>query len=270
LLDPSLKGKTRAEMGLKEFTRTEIHSNLMGIPITINEEVIGRACRRKVEGSFQWNLNPITSVWKATICKFEKVNLPRYIFSHMIWALRESQQNNRSSIPYGGLLSEIFYQGRILNTLKTISAVSDDQLGTMVRKYINANTLKSMKLVKEVKKLKTGLKESVIVFDLMEEFPPISKEDHPVVIAKYVAWYFKEAGIALNIDQLPDTLGGAPLRIASKKRKLNNNTSEAVEGEASEPKSKKPKQSQKASKVKVESALPSIQEEQVELEPSRF
>ena len=42
-LDPSLKRKTRSEMGLKEFTRMEIRSNLMGIPITINEEIIGRA-----------------------------------------------------------------------------------------------------------------------------------------------------------------------------------------------------------------------------------
>ena len=67
LLDPSLKGKTRAEMGLKEFTRTEIRSNLMGIPITINEEIIGRACRRKVEGAFQWDLNSKTSICKETV-----------------------------------------------------------------------------------------------------------------------------------------------------------------------------------------------------------
>ena len=171
-------------MGLKEFTRTEIRSNLMGIPITINEEIIGRACRRKVEGVFQWDLNSKTSIWKETVVdtlfngnpvgkysdmqkehkvlqklmqacflpkaggvdtlsldhkvflhyfvKFDKVNLPRYIFSHMIWALKESQDKGRSSIPYGRLLSKIFYQGGILNTLQIIGAISDDQLGTMV------------------------------------------------------------------------------------------------------------------------------------------
>jgi len=48
-------------MGLKEFTRTEIRSNIMGIPITITEEVIGSAARRDFEGSFQWNLNKKTS-----------------------------------------------------------------------------------------------------------------------------------------------------------------------------------------------------------------
>jgi len=34
LLNPNLKGKSRAEMGLKEFKRTEIRSNVMGIPVT--------------------------------------------------------------------------------------------------------------------------------------------------------------------------------------------------------------------------------------------
>lgn len=108
----------------------------MGIPITMNEEIIGRACRREVEDSFQWNLNNKKSPWKEIvnkslfngknkgnycdmqkehkvlhklmqecfltkvggvdtlsldhkvflhfIVKHDKVNMPRYIFSHMI------------------------------------------------------------------------------------------------------------------------------------------------------------------------------------------
>jgi len=39
----------------------------MGIRITITEEVIGKAYRRDVDGSFQWNLNKKSSPWKATI-----------------------------------------------------------------------------------------------------------------------------------------------------------------------------------------------------------
>jgi len=53
LIDPSLEGKTREVLGLKKFIRTEIRSNIMGIPITITEEVIARACRRNAEGAFQ-------------------------------------------------------------------------------------------------------------------------------------------------------------------------------------------------------------------------
>jgi len=204
--------------------------------------------------------------------KFDQVNLPRYIFSQMIWALKESQDKGRSSIPYGRLLSKIFYQGGILNTLQTIGAVSHDQLGTMVGSYINAKTLKSMRLIKKVEKLESDLTESMIVSDLMDDFPLISKEDHPVVIAEYAVWYYKETGIALNIDQLPDTLGGAPLRIASKKKKSNKRASEAVDiEEASEPKKKK---ANKAKDVYQEQAtgsdVQSIQDEVQDLEPVKI
>jgi len=48
--DPSLRGKTRKEMGLESFRQTEIRSSVMGIPITITEEVIAKACRVAAEG----------------------------------------------------------------------------------------------------------------------------------------------------------------------------------------------------------------------------
>jgi len=40
LIDPTLGGKSREELGLKPCTRTEIRSRIMGIPITITKEVI--------------------------------------------------------------------------------------------------------------------------------------------------------------------------------------------------------------------------------------
>ena len=53
--DPSLKGKTRQEMGLNSFKQIEIRSSVMGIPITITEEVIAVACRVTATGRFCWN-----------------------------------------------------------------------------------------------------------------------------------------------------------------------------------------------------------------------
>ena len=55
--DPSLKGKTRKEMGLEPFRRTEIRSAVMGIPITITEEMIAKACIVALEGRFLWNVS---------------------------------------------------------------------------------------------------------------------------------------------------------------------------------------------------------------------
>ena len=42
--NPSLKGKSRQEMGLEPFKGLEIKSAVMGIPISITEGVIARAC----------------------------------------------------------------------------------------------------------------------------------------------------------------------------------------------------------------------------------
>jgi len=194
----------------------------MGIPVTITEEVIGRACRRSVEGAFQWNPNKKTSDWISVVkqslfkgkkdgkycdmekehkvlqkllqecflpkgggvdhlslehkvflhyfISFEKVNLPRYIFHHMLWALEQSQQKNRAFVPYGRLLSDIFHQGGMLEFLKMSKVVNDNQLGTMVGKYINGSTLYNMHLVKEVNRMDTDLQESNILSNLMDKF----------------------------------------------------------------------------------------------------
>ena len=48
--NPSLRGKTKQEMGLKSFRQTEIRSTVMGIPITITEEVIAKACTVAANG----------------------------------------------------------------------------------------------------------------------------------------------------------------------------------------------------------------------------
>lgn len=56
------------------------------------------------------------------------------MFHHMVWALKESQKNERRQVPYERLLSEIFYQGGLLNLLKKNGVASDDDLGTMTRR----------------------------------------------------------------------------------------------------------------------------------------
>jgi len=50
-------------MGLKEFTRTKIHSSVLGIPLIFSEDVIATAIECPNEGNFQWNLNAKTSYW---------------------------------------------------------------------------------------------------------------------------------------------------------------------------------------------------------------
>jgi len=68
--DPSLRGKTRKEMGLEPFRKTEIRSAVMGIPLTITEEVIAKACRVAPTGRFLWNVNrnhPLPESFKSVV-----------------------------------------------------------------------------------------------------------------------------------------------------------------------------------------------------------
>jgi len=68
--NPNLRGKTRQEMGLKSFRKTEI--TVMGIPITITEEVIAKACRVAANGRFIWNANrnhPFLESYKGVVLK---------------------------------------------------------------------------------------------------------------------------------------------------------------------------------------------------------
>ena len=70
--DPSLKGKTRKEMGLESFRHTEIRSAVMGVPITITEEVIARACRVEPTGRFVWNItrkHPLLESFTSVVLK---------------------------------------------------------------------------------------------------------------------------------------------------------------------------------------------------------
>jgi len=108
----------------------------------------------------------------------------------MIWALKKSQENDRRFILYGILLSEIFYKGGLLTALKNSSVVSDEHLGTVTGKYINGHTLRSMGIVKTVDKLESDLHESMIISDIMVDFPPISKEENPVVQVNFVTRHF--------------------------------------------------------------------------------
>jgi len=66
LFDPSLEGKTREQLGLKSFTCTEIRSNIMGIPVTITEDIIAKAIRTEAERSYEEGLDK-TSPWNDVV-----------------------------------------------------------------------------------------------------------------------------------------------------------------------------------------------------------
>ena len=75
---------------------------------------------------------------------YEKINLPRYLMHHLCWAIKEGIRGKRKQIPCGRLLSEIFLQGKLMETLRRHRLASDRSLRTVTGKIINGKTLQNM------------------------------------------------------------------------------------------------------------------------------
>ncbi|KEH15894.1 hypothetical protein MTR_0454s0020 [Medicago truncatula] len=291
LLNPELKGKSRAEMGLETFSKTQIRSSIMGIRVWITEDTIAFVIRRPAEGEHEAGISkPKDSPWNAIVNRtlYNKVknfayadmnsktkvmlkiqnenllpkgggndqpslehkillhfvikgveaNIPRYIFRHMVHQLRESQLNNRTWVPYGRLLSEIFHQGGIIEMLKEAQIFTDEQLGTVRGKIINGDTLKAMHLIKakDVKKSPTDLKPSDAKSDLIPDFPPICKQDPLEVQRAYIMDHYKTYNQKISLKDVPDQMYGGALPVAKgRKSKTKPITKEEyLAGDASE------------------------------------
>jgi len=328
LINPSLAGKSREEMGLEPCTVTEIRSSIMGISVFISEEHIVWVIRRASEGRFVSGLdNNKTSRWNDTVNKImfnstkkgkyydlsmehklllkiqnenllpkggggdqpsldhgvflhffmtkEKANVPKYILRLMIKTLKESQTINRCWVPYGRLLSKIFHEGGILDAIRTSNVSDDKQLGIVTGKVINGGTLRHMKLIKkeDYKKLATDLKESEAVSNLMVNFPPICMQDPLDVRVSYILKHHETTGETIKMEDVPETMFGGALPVASKKkRKLTKEEylSEATE-EASEPQKKKVKKTKVAPQAEATgSDVPTIQEEVQDLDLAKI
>jgi len=180
----------------------------------------------------------------------EKCNVPKYISRHMIKTPKESQTIKRSWIPYGRLISEILHQGGILNTLKEVNIFTDAQLGTVTAKIINGGTLKYMKLIKkeDYTVLCTDLKESVVVSNLMEDFPSICKQDPLNVKVLFILQHFENTGQTIKLIDIPETMYGGALPIAKSRKSKKRAMPEAEYlKDDPEPASKKFKKSKAAS-----------------------
>jgi len=107
LIDPTLERKTKEQLGLKPFTCTEIRSSIMGIPVSIIEEVIARACRKKVEGSYEENLDNKTSPWieVMNMTMFNNTKKGKYCDLKMQYKLLQKIMSE-NLLPKGGRVNQ--------------------------------------------------------------------------------------------------------------------------------------------------------------------
>jgi len=118
---------------------------------------------------------------------------------------------------------------------------------------INGGTLKHMKLIKkeDYTVLSTDLKESTVVSNLMEDFPPICKQDPVDVRVLYIMDHYERTGQTIKLNDILEHMYGGALPIAkSRKSKKRAMTEVEYVEDALEPASKKAKKSKAASQEK--------------------
>jgi hypothetical protein len=199
--------------------------------------------------------------------KKEKVNVPKYIFKYMIDKLRKSQLEKRCCVPYGRLISEILYQGGILDLLSSVEAFSDELLDAKTRKFINAHTLKHMKLISTVTKLNTDLSESRAKSDLMRNFPPIYKKDPIGVQIHFIKDYYETYNKVIRLEDVPEKMYGGVLPVAKGRKSKRKDMTEEEYLEVEKPAKKANKEKVTSNKLKIGgSAMPSTEEEVEDLD----
>ena len=62
----------------------------------------------------------------------------------------------------------------------------------------------------------------------MRDFPPISKEDNPQVLAELITAYVKESGGIILDRDTPDIPDDAPLRVRAKRTKEDDDSEAAI------------------------------------------
>jgi len=148
---------------------------------------------------------------------------------HLCWAIKEGIRGKRKQIPCGRLLSKILTQGKLLDALKKVNYFTDAQLGTVTCRIINGATLVTMKLIRKEdhKELSTDLKESSVISNLMDDFPPICKQDPLEVRVMFIKEYFEMTGHIIKISDIPDEMYGGALPIAKNRKSLKRKMTEA-------------------------------------------
>jgi len=86
----------------------------------------------------------------------------------------------------------------------------------------------TMKLIKKEdhQELSTDLKESSVISNLMDDFPPICKQDPLEVRVMFIKDYYEMTGHIIKISDIPDEMYGGTLPIARNRKSLKRKMTE--------------------------------------------
>ena len=86
-----------------------------------------------------------------------------------------------------------------------------------------------MKLIRKEdhQELRTDLKESSVISNVMDDFPPICKQDPLEVRVMFIKEYYETTGQIIKISDIPDEMYGGALPIARNRKSLKRKMTEA-------------------------------------------
>jgi hypothetical protein len=117
-----------------------------------------------------------------------------------------------------------------LDRLSSVEAFTDKMLDTKTGKFINAQTLKNMKLISNVTKLQIDLSESNVKSDLMRDFPPICKKDPLDVQMYYIKDHYEATNKVIRLDEVPEEMYGGAVPLAKGRRSKKKDDCRRVSG----------------------------------------
>lgn len=147
----------------------------------------------------------------------ENTNLLRYIFHHLCEAIKESKKHTKKNVPYARLLSGLFHQGYLIDSLRVTSA--HDGLEEIHGNILSALVLCNMKLLKKNKVVisEKPLRVRSTKSAYLEDYTVITKHDNPELIREFIKMAGKEVGVVLTYEDLLEKKTDA--HKPSKKRK---------------------------------------------------
>jgi len=94
---------------------------------------------------------------------------------------------------------------------------------------INGKTLRKMNLIEKgaFNKLSTNLKELHVVSSLMNDFPPIWKQDPIEVRLNYIMEHYERTSEPIRLSDIPDTMYGGALPVAKSRKTKRKALTEA-------------------------------------------
>jgi hypothetical protein len=126
---------------------------------------------------------------------FQRINLPKYLMHHLCWAIKEGISRERKQVPCGRLLSEIFHQGKPLETLRKYKQASDSCFTvTTSDRILNSKSLYAMKIISKPPTDEKWIELTTAESEPLKNFPSILQENNPEVLASLVAAHARESG----------------------------------------------------------------------------